>query len=58
MMKEGGAFSIIDAYLNLAAQGEKIAAFSADAYRWRDLGRPEAVAQAAQDIECGLFSAG
>ena len=58
MMKEGGAFSIIDAYLNLAAQGEKIAAFRADAYRWRDLGRPEAVAQAAQDIECGLFPAG
>ena len=56
--KEEGAFSIINAYLNLSAQGEKIAAFHANAYRWRDLGRPDAVAQAAQDIECGLFPAG
>jgi NDP-sugar pyrophosphorylase family protein len=57
-INEAGAFSIIDAYLRVAAKGEKIASFRADAYRWRDLGRPEAVAQAAQDIECGLFSAG
>jgi NDP-sugar pyrophosphorylase family protein len=56
-MTEVGAFSIIDAYLHLAAQGEKIAAFRADAYRWRDMGRPESVLQAAQDIESGLFSA-
>jgi NDP-sugar pyrophosphorylase family protein len=53
---EESAFSIVNAYLNLAAQEEKIAAFRADAYRWRDLGRPEAVAQAAQDMESGLFS--
>jgi NDP-sugar pyrophosphorylase family protein len=57
-MTESGAFSIIDAYLRLAAQGEKIASFRADGSYWRDLGRPEAVAQAAQDIECGAFSAG
>ena len=56
-MDEDGAFSIIDAYLHLAAQGEKIAAFRADAYRWRDLGRPEAVFQAAQEMESGEFSA-
>ena len=56
-MTETGAFSIIDAYLRLAAQGEKIAAFRADAYRWRDLGRPESVQQAAQEIERGLLSA-
>lgn len=56
-MTETGAFSIIDTYLRLAAQGEKIAAFRADEYRWRDLGRPEAVAQAAREMESGLYSA-
>jgi NDP-sugar pyrophosphorylase family protein len=56
-MAEIGAFSIIDAYLHLAAQGERIAGFSADRYRWRDLGRPESVAQAAQEIERGIFFA-
>ena len=54
---ETGVFSIINAYLRLAAQGESIAAFRADACRWRDLGRPEAVAQAVQDLESGEFSA-
>jgi len=48
-MSEEGAFSIIDCYLRLAAQGEKIQAFRADEYDWRDLGRPENVAQAGQD---------
>lgn len=54
MMTEGetedGAFSIIDTYLRLAAQGEKILAFRADGYYWRDLGTPENVVQAAQDL--------
>jgi NDP-sugar pyrophosphorylase family protein len=48
-MNEEGAFSIIDAYLRLAAQGEKIIAFRADDCYWRDLGRPESVLQAALD---------
>ena len=51
MMIEDGAFSIISSYLRLAAQGEKILAFRADEYYWRDLGRPENVAQAAQDLK-------
>jgi mannose-1-phosphate guanylyltransferase len=51
MMIEDGAFSIITSYLRLAAQGEKILAFRADEYYWRDLGRPENVAQAAQDLK-------
>jgi NDP-sugar pyrophosphorylase family protein len=34
-------FSIITCYLDLAAHGEHIAAFHADAYEWKDLGRPE-----------------
>ena len=49
MMVEEGAFSIITSYLRLAARGEKILAFRADEYYWRDLGRPDSVLQAAQD---------
>ena len=49
-LEEDGVFSIIPAYLRLAAKGETIAAFHADAYRWRDLGKPESVAEAAQEI--------
>jgi NDP-sugar pyrophosphorylase family protein len=56
-MTEAGVFSIIDAYLHLAAQEEKIAGFPADRYKWRDLGRPEAVAQTAEELESGEFSA-
>jgi len=51
MMIEDGAFSIITTYLRLAARGEKIVAFRADEYYWRDLGTPEGVAQAAKDLE-------
>ena len=51
MMTEEGAFSIIASYLRLAAQGEKILSFRADEYYWRDLGRPENVAQAEQDFK-------
>ena len=51
MLSEQGAFSIIDSYLRLAGRGEKIVAFRADEYYWRDLGKPENVAQATQDVE-------
>ena len=51
MLTEDGAFSIITAYLRLAAAGEKIGAFRADEYYWRDLGKPESVAQAAEDLK-------
>ncbi len=57
-MKEEGAFSIISAYLNLSARGEKIAAYRADDCYWRDLGRPESLLQAEQDLACGKFSIG
>ena len=50
-MTEAGPFSIIDCYLRLAAQGEKILAFRADEYYWRDLGTPENVAQASDDVK-------
>jgi NDP-sugar pyrophosphorylase family protein len=54
-MEEEGAFSIIDIYLRLAAQGEKILAFRADDCYWRDLGRPESIVQAAQDVGSGKY---
>ena len=50
MLTENGAFSIIASYLRLAALGQKILGFRADEYYWRDLGTPENVAQAAQDL--------
>jgi NDP-sugar pyrophosphorylase family protein len=53
LMNESGAFSIIDAYLHLAAEGEKIAAFRADECYWRDLGKPESIAAAERDIASG-----
>ena len=56
-LTEEGPFSIIDAYLRLAAEGEKILAFNAgDAY-WRDLGRPESIDQAAHDIATSRYPA-
>ena len=51
MMTEDGAFSIIPAYLRLAAQGENILGFRADEYYWRDLGRPENVARTERDVK-------
>jgi len=54
-MSEDGAFSIILSYLRLAGEGEKILAFRADEYYWRDLGRPENVAQAKQDLKSKVF---
>lgn len=55
MIAEQGAFSIIQSYLRLAAQGEKILAFRADDYYWRDLGTPENVGQAAEDVKRQLL---
>jgi NDP-sugar pyrophosphorylase family protein len=54
-LTEEGAFSIIPAYLRLAAQGERVLAFRADEYYWRDLGKPEHLAQAAQDFKDNLL---
>ncbi|HKH97516.1 MAG TPA: nucleotidyltransferase family protein [Candidatus Sulfotelmatobacter sp.] len=50
LMTEQGVFSIIVSYLRLAGQGEKLSAFRADEYYWRDLGKPENVAQVAEDV--------
>jgi mannose-1-phosphate guanylyltransferase len=54
-MTEDGVFSIIPSYLRLVAEGEKIIAFRADEYYWRDLGRPENVTQAASDVKNGVL---
>jgi NDP-sugar pyrophosphorylase family protein len=54
-MEEEGAFSIVNAHLRLTAQGEKIVSFRADDSYWRDLGRPESILHAAQDIESGMY---
>ncbi len=51
LMTEDGAFSIINTYLRLAAAGETIQAFCANQYYWRDLGKPESIAQAEIDLE-------
>jgi len=55
MMIEEGAFSIIDSYLRLAAGGENILAFRTDEYYWRDLGKPEDLVKAAQDLKQKVF---
>ncbi len=56
VMLENGIFSIVTAYLRLASQGEKILAFRADDYYWRDLGRPDDVLHAAQDMKQQILS--
>ena len=50
MLTEDGIFSIIKSYLRLAGQSEKIQAFRADQYYWRDLGRIEDLQQTEQDL--------
>jgi NDP-sugar pyrophosphorylase family protein len=55
LMSEDGVFSIIDCYLRLAAHGERVLGFRADQYYLRDLGRPEDIAQATQDLNRSLL---
>jgi mannose-1-phosphate guanylyltransferase len=54
MLHEEGPFSIITSYVDLAGRGERILAFRADEYYWRDLGKPVDLRQAAEDINAGL----
>src|SRR5262245_43978294 len=53
LIEEEGIFSIIDSYLSLAKRGEKILAFRADEYRWRDVGRAEDLKKAAEEMNAG-----
>jgi NDP-sugar pyrophosphorylase family protein len=50
LLTETGPFSIIDSYLRLSSQGEKILAFRHDNSYWRDLGKPADLAQAGEDL--------
>ncbi len=52
-MREEGAFSIIQTYLRLAGEDEKILAFRMDDYYWRDLGRLEKLEDARQEMREG-----
>ena len=54
-ISEDGVFSIIATYMRLAAAGEKIVGFRADEYYWRDLGKPEHIAQAERDFQQGVL---
>jgi len=56
MMTEEGAFSIIDAYLQIATSGESLLAFRVDDSYWRDLGTVESLQQAASDLQGGVFA--
>jgi len=56
LITEQGAFSIITTYLRLAAEGQRILAFRADEYYWRDLGKSENITQAATDLQRGVFA--
>ena len=56
LMVEDGVFSIITTYLRLATEGEKILAFQADDYYWRDMGRPDDVLLAARDLKQQILS--
>jgi NDP-sugar pyrophosphorylase family protein len=58
MMSEEGAFSIIQSYLRLAGAGERIVAHRADGELWRDLGTPESVARAAEDMNDRIDASG
>jgi NDP-sugar pyrophosphorylase family protein len=54
-ISEDGVFSIIDTYLRLAGEGEKIHAFRADEYYWRDVGRREHLQQIEGDVKRRLL---
>jgi NDP-sugar pyrophosphorylase family protein len=56
-MHETGTFSIIQTYLRLAGEGEKILAFRMDKYDWRDIGRLEKLAEIRREAETGKFAA-
>jgi len=49
-MTEEGVFSIIATYLRLAGRGERISAFPANEYYWRDLGKLDGLRQAEQEL--------
>ncbi len=55
MINEEGVFSIIASYLDLSRRGEKILGFRADGSYWRDLGKPEDLKQAAEELKANAL---
>jgi NDP-sugar pyrophosphorylase family protein len=51
---ESGAFSILDTYLRLAAEGERIRPFRIDSALWIDIGKPDQLAAAEARMERSL----
>ena len=58
MISEVGVFSIMETYLRLAGQDERITGYRADGEYWRDMGKPDNVAKAAADLRAGAFKIG
>lgn len=56
LMEEEGVFSIVDVYLRLAGEGEKIVAFCANESYWRDLGTLQSLQAAEDDLQKGLIT--
>jgi NDP-sugar pyrophosphorylase family protein len=52
-LREEGAFSIVEAYVRLAAEGERIVGFDAGGAYWRDLGRLEDLKAAERELSKG-----
>jgi NDP-sugar pyrophosphorylase family protein len=50
-MSEEGAFSIVQSYLRLAGEEDRIVGYRADGDYWRDLGTPESIARVAEDLK-------
>lgn len=50
-LSETGVFSITDAYLRLAGQGERIQAFRADEYFWEDIGSLDKLERARRRVQ-------
>ncbi len=55
-IRETGKFSIIDLYLRLASEGEKIQALSSDLFSWRDIGSSEGLLKARAEAPFWLKS--
>jgi NDP-sugar pyrophosphorylase family protein len=52
---ERGSFSILDPYLRLAGEGERILPFRADGWLWVDIGSHAQLAEARRLVEAGML---
>jgi NDP-sugar pyrophosphorylase family protein len=50
LLTERGAFSILDPYLRLVGEGERVLPFRIDGSRWIDIGKPEQLREARQQF--------